>query len=71
VAKRRFKIGATIMGRNMFGGQPGPWDARKHLHRVSPISSSFGGDRDGSPDGTIVLEEAQSETQDSAFTLQL
>jgi dihydrofolate reductase len=22
-------IGATIMGRNMFGGGPGPWDARK------------------------------------------
>jgi dihydrofolate reductase len=22
-------IGATIMGRNMFGGQPGPWDATK------------------------------------------
>lgn len=22
-------IGATIMGRNMFGGYPGPWDARK------------------------------------------
>jgi dihydrofolate reductase len=22
-------IGATIMGRNMFGGHPGPWDARK------------------------------------------
>jgi dihydrofolate reductase len=21
-------IGATIMGRNMFGGHPGPWDAR-------------------------------------------
>jgi dihydrofolate reductase len=21
-------LGATIMGRNMFGGQPGPWDAR-------------------------------------------
>jgi dihydrofolate reductase len=22
-------IGSTIMGRNMFGGHPGPWDARK------------------------------------------
>jgi dihydrofolate reductase len=22
-------IGATVMGRNMFGGHPGPWDARK------------------------------------------
>src|ERR1041385_4198009 len=22
-------IGATIMGRNMFGGHPGPWDARQ------------------------------------------
>ena len=22
-------LGATIMGRNMFGGQPGPWDAMK------------------------------------------
>jgi dihydrofolate reductase len=22
-------LGATIMGRNMFGGHPGPWDARK------------------------------------------
>ena len=22
-------IGATVMGRNMFGGQPGPWDPRK------------------------------------------
>ncbi len=22
-------IGATIMGRNMFGGHPGPWDAEK------------------------------------------
>jgi dihydrofolate reductase len=22
-------VGATIMGRNMFGGQPGPWDAQK------------------------------------------
>jgi dihydrofolate reductase len=22
-------IGATIMGRNMFGGHPGPWDARE------------------------------------------
>jgi hypothetical protein len=22
-------IGATIMGRNTFGGHPGPWDARE------------------------------------------
>src|SRR5688572_6718544 len=22
-------LGATIMGRNMFGGHPGPWDAEK------------------------------------------
>ena len=22
-------IGATIMGRNMFGGHPGPWDSKK------------------------------------------
>ena len=22
-------LGATVMGRNMFGGHPGPWDARK------------------------------------------
>ena len=22
-------VGATVMGRNMFGGHPGPWDARK------------------------------------------
>ena len=22
-------VGATIMGRNMFGGHPGPWDAKK------------------------------------------
>jgi len=22
-------VGATIMGRNMFGGHPGPWDAEK------------------------------------------
>ena len=22
-------IGATVMGRNMFGGRPGPWNARK------------------------------------------
>src|SRR5688572_513982 len=22
-------IGATVMGRNMFGGHPGPWDAKK------------------------------------------
>jgi dihydrofolate reductase len=25
VAERRARIGATIMGRNMFGGGPGPW----------------------------------------------
>lgn len=25
-------IGATIMGRNMFGGHPGPWDAQKPWH---------------------------------------
>lgn len=23
------KVGATVMGRNMFGGHPGPWDSRK------------------------------------------
>jgi dihydrofolate reductase len=25
----RANIGATVMGRNMFGGHPGPWDAAK------------------------------------------
>jgi dihydrofolate reductase len=25
----RAGVGATLMGRNMFGGQPGPWDASK------------------------------------------
>jgi dihydrofolate reductase len=25
----RRNIGATVMGRNMFGGHPGPWDAKK------------------------------------------
>lgn len=30
VAEENFaNIGATIMGRNMFGGHPGPWDATK------------------------------------------
>lgn len=30
VIKETFaNIGATIMGRNMFGGHPGPWDARE------------------------------------------
>jgi dihydrofolate reductase len=29
VEESRKNIGATIMGRNMFGGQPGPWDAKK------------------------------------------
>jgi dihydrofolate reductase len=28
VEESRANIGATIMGRNMFGGHPGPWDAR-------------------------------------------
>jgi dihydrofolate reductase len=27
VEEERANIGATIMGRNMFGGHPGPWDA--------------------------------------------
>jgi dihydrofolate reductase len=31
-------IGATVMGRNMFGGHPGPWDARK------PWNGWWGGD---------------------------
>jgi dihydrofolate reductase len=30
-------LGATIMGRNMFGGQPGPWD------RMQPWSGWWGG----------------------------
>src|SRR5690606_36023019 len=30
VAEESFaNIGATVMGRNMFGGHPGPWDAAK------------------------------------------
>lgn len=29
VEESRANIGATIMGRNMFGGQPGPWDEKK------------------------------------------
>jgi dihydrofolate reductase len=29
VAESLANIGATVMGRNMFGGHPGPWDARK------------------------------------------
>jgi dihydrofolate reductase len=29
VEEGRANIGATIMGRNMFGGHPGPWDAAK------------------------------------------
>jgi dihydrofolate reductase len=29
VEESRQNIGATIMGRNMFGGQPGPWDTKK------------------------------------------
>lgn len=27
VERRRANIGATVMGRNMFGGHPGPWNA--------------------------------------------
>jgi dihydrofolate reductase len=27
VEESRANIGATVMGRNMFGGHPGPWDA--------------------------------------------
>ena len=26
-------IGATVMGRNMFGDHPGPWDTRTTLAR--------------------------------------
>ena len=29
VEESQFNIGATVMGRNMFGGHPGPWDERK------------------------------------------
>jgi dihydrofolate reductase len=29
VAESLQNVGATIMGRNMFGGHPGPWDATK------------------------------------------
>ena len=29
VEESMHNIGATIMGRNMFGGHPGPWDAKK------------------------------------------
>jgi dihydrofolate reductase len=29
IDEQQANIGATIMGRNMFGGHPGPWDARK------------------------------------------
>jgi dihydrofolate reductase len=29
VEESQANIGATVMGRNMFGGHPGPWDARK------------------------------------------
>src|SRR5215210_41527 len=29
VAESLGNIGATIMGRNMFGGHPGPWDSRR------------------------------------------
>jgi dihydrofolate reductase len=28
VEESRANIGATVMGRNMFGGHPGPWDAK-------------------------------------------
>src|SRR5438309_1831298 len=28
VEEGRAKVGATIMGRNMFGGYPGPWNTR-------------------------------------------
>ena len=27
-------LGATIMGRNMFGGGPGPWDERNAVDRL-------------------------------------
>ena len=41
-------VGATIMGRNMFGGHPGPWDAKKPwavggepiLRSITPCSCS-------------------------------
>jgi len=29
VEESQANIGATVMGRNMFGGHPGPWDAKK------------------------------------------
>ena len=29
IEESRANIGATVMGRNMFGGHPGPWDAKK------------------------------------------
>ncbi len=29
IAESLENIGATVMGRNMFGGHPGPWDARE------------------------------------------
>jgi dihydrofolate reductase len=29
VEESMHNVGATIMGRNMFGGHPGPWDAKK------------------------------------------
>jgi dihydrofolate reductase len=29
VEESQTNIGATLMGRNMFGGHPGPWDAKK------------------------------------------
>ena len=29
VEEQQAGIGATVMGRNMFGGHPGPWDAEK------------------------------------------
>jgi dihydrofolate reductase len=29
IADSLTRIGATVMGRNMFGGHPGPWDPRK------------------------------------------
>jgi hypothetical protein len=33
VIEERFaNVGATIMGRNMFGGYPGPWNREKPWH---------------------------------------
>jgi dihydrofolate reductase len=29
IEESRANIGATVMGRNMFGGHPGPWDAKQ------------------------------------------